>query len=208
MPEGITFTYSCFFELIAERMTRALMQHSNQRTKDQAAREKDQAAREQEMALWKEVFPAALRYCTTKHVLTSRLTAEPSHMNRGCDSMVTPDFRSCAYRQHDDEETLESEGTMLESALSGLRGPPGLQRGNWIPDDMWRGLPPDLQKYFQLLGKRRRQKARRERNKKADLSRQSRQHGPCEQRSPQSWMYPQGGTISGPMGMGFPHPYV
>ena len=173
MPEGITFTYSCFFELITERMTRVLMQHSNQRTKDQAAREKDQAAREQEMALWREVL-----CCTTKKVLTSQLAAEPSHMNGGCDSMVTPDFRSYAYRQHDDEETLESEGTMLESALSGLRGPPGLQRGNWIPDHTWRDLPPEMQKYFQLLGKRRRQRARREarreRNKKADLSRQTR----------------------------------
>ena len=206
MPESISFTYSCFFELIAERMTRALMQHSNQRTKDQAAREKDQAAREQEMALWREVL-----CCTTKQVLTSRLAAEPSHMNRGCDSMVTPDFRSCAYRQHDDEETLESFGTMLESALSGLRGPPGLQRGNWIPSELWRGLPPGWQEYFRGLGKRRRQRDRRARNKKVvhpDLGRQSRQHGPCEQRSPQPWMYPQGGTVSGPMEMGFPHPYV
>ena len=128
MPESISFTYSCFFERIAERMTRALEQLSNQRTKDQAAREK-------ELALWTEVFQAVLQYCTTGHALTSRLTAEPSHTNRGCDSMGmgerarTPDFRSCDYRKHDDRETLESEGTMLEAALSGLQVPPGLEKG-------------------------------------------------------------------------------
>ena len=179
MPESISFTYSCFFERIAERMTRALEQLSNQRTKDQAAREK-------ELALWTEVFQALLQYCTTGHALTSRLTAEPSHTNRGCDSMGmgerarTPDFRSCDFRKHDDRETLESEGTMLEAALSGLQVPPGLERGNWIPNHLWKNLPDKWQEEVRAAGKRRRQLARRARNKDVahpDLRWQSRQHG-------------------------------
>ena len=152
MPESISLTHSCFFERIAERMTRALEQLSNQRTKDQAAREK-------ELALWTEVFQAVLQYCTTGHALTSRLTAEPSHTNR---------------------ETLESEGTMLEAALSGLQVPPGLERGNRIPNHLWKNLPDKWQEEVRAAGKRRRQLARRARNKDVahpDLRWQSRQHG-------------------------------
>ena len=210
MQESISFTYSCFFERIAERMTRALEQLSNQRTKDQAAREK-------ELALWTEVFQAVLQYCTTGHALTSRLTAEPSHTNRGCDSMGmgerarTPDFRSCDFRKHDDRETLESEGTMLEAALSGLQVPPGLERGNWIPNHLWKNLPDKWQEEVRAAGKRRRQLARRARNKDVahpDLRWQSQQHGLCEQRSPQPWLHPQSGAFFDSMWMGFPHPHV
>ena len=179
MPESISLTYSCFFERIAERITRALEQRSNRRTKDQAAREK-------ELALWTEVFEAVVQYCKAEHALTSRLTAEPSHTNRGCDSMGmgerarTPDFRSCDYRKHDDRETPESEGTMLEAALSGLQVPPGLERGNRIPNHLWKNLPDKWQEEVRAAGKRRRQLARRARNKDVahpDLRWQSRQHG-------------------------------
>ena len=123
----------------------------------------------------------------------------------------TPDFRSCDYRKHDDRETLESEGTMLEAALSGLQVPPGLERGNRIPNHLWKNLPDRWQEEVRAAGKRRRQLARRARNKDVahpDLRWQSRQHGLCEQRSPQPWLHPQSGAFFDSMWMGFPHPHV
>ena len=200
MPESVSISYSCFFE----RMTRALELFNAQRMKEQDARAK-------ELQLWGELFQALL-HRTTAQALTPSLAAEPSHTNRRCDSLVMSDDERAAYfrrgdhGEHDDRETLKSEGTMLEAASPGLRVPPGLQGSNWIPEQVWRTLPPESQQLVRSEGKRRRQQFRRARNKRCataeeengphpDLRWPSRQHGLCVQRSPQAWQHTQDGSF-------------
>ena len=187
MPESVSITYSCF----VERMTRVLELFNAQRMAEQDARAR-------ELQLWANLFQAVHR--TKEQALKSNLEAEPSHTNRRCESLVmgdderAADFRSGDHGEHDDPETMESEGTMLETASPGLRVPPGLHRSNVIPKKLWQTLDPEWQKLVRSDGKRRRQQDRRARNKRCttagahpDLRWPSQQHGLCEQRLPQAW---------------------
>ena len=203
MPESVSITYTCFLE----RMTRVLELFNAQRMNEQAARDK-------ELQLWANLFQAV------EKALKSNLAAEPSHTNRRCESLVmgddarAADFRNGDHGDHDDRETMKSEGTMLETASPGLRVPPGLHRSNVIPKKLWQTLDPEWQKLVRSDGKRRRQQDRRARNKRCttagahpDLRWPSQQHGLCEQRLPQAWQRTHGGACDY-MWMTLPQPYV
>ena len=181
-----------FLHLIAEQLTYAMRRHCDQRTKDQDARRK-------ELQLY-----AKLLDCVTGHVLTSSLTAKASCTDRGSDSMMmgdcarTPDSCRCDYREHDDAETRESEEAMLETALSGLQMPPGLDMGNRIPKKVWMELSPRIQYLIRNAGRRRRAAARRARLRQCER----------KQQLPHPWAYPQAEALVDAMRTHLFHPHV
>ena len=146
-----------FLQRIAEQLTHAMRRHCDQRTKDQDARLK-------ELQLY-----ARLLDCVAGHLLTSSLTAHASRTDRGSDGVMMgdcakmPGSSRCGYRE--DVETRENEEAMLETTLSDLQIPPGLNVGNRIPKKKWMELSPCIQEEIRMAGRRRRAQARRARHR-------------------------------------------